>query len=237
MELNKTKCKDCGHINSWHSYKWADTEDKREWNRRNNTTCPSCGSNNVSNVEDEETMGPYNFVAEVILKAATAGQKAQQEEKPEKPEGKALLFYKGQLVADAPDTLHMMWQYDDVTLEEKHDYIQWMFPLNELSGFNPKAPLLSDDEIQEFRKNPQLLCNVLHSAAFFMGFLRRNLKTWIKPSNHNHLRITRMLKFLSLVGLDSEAKARLDELRLITDRHPDIDFSTPMKFWIEAVSE
>lgn len=67
MELNKTRCNDCGHLNRWYSYKWASTEERREHNRRNRTTCPKCGSENVSDVEDDDTMGPYRAVAEAMF--------------------------------------------------------------------------------------------------------------------------------------------------------------------------
>lgn len=66
MELNKTRCNDCGYLNRWHSYKWASTPERQEHNRKNNTTCPKCGSTNVSNAEDDETMGPARAVASIL---------------------------------------------------------------------------------------------------------------------------------------------------------------------------
>lgn len=66
MELNKTKCDGCGHTNRWYSYKWANTSERQEHNSVNRTTCPSCRSTDVSNVEDEETMGPYRFAASLL---------------------------------------------------------------------------------------------------------------------------------------------------------------------------
>ena len=41
-------------------------------------------------------------------------------------------------------------------LEAVHDYIQWLFPLPEPSGFNVAAPVLDRDSIQEFRTRPEL---------------------------------------------------------------------------------
>lgn len=66
MELNKTKCQDCGNLNRWHSYKWASTPERQEHNRKNHRECPKCGSANVKNVEDDETMELYRHVAGVI---------------------------------------------------------------------------------------------------------------------------------------------------------------------------
>lgn len=66
MELNKTKCSSCGLLNRWSSYKWASTPERREHNRKNNSTCPKCGSTDVKNVEDDETMGPSRFAASLL---------------------------------------------------------------------------------------------------------------------------------------------------------------------------
>jgi len=35
-------------------------------------------------------------------------------------------------------------------------------------------------------------------------------KVWLSPGNHNYLRITRILRSLTLLGLEAEAKAFLD---------------------------
>ena len=67
MELNKTRCLDCGHINRWYSYKWASTPDRQEHNRKNRTTCPKCNSTNVKDFDDDETMAPYRFVADALF--------------------------------------------------------------------------------------------------------------------------------------------------------------------------
>jgi len=66
MELCKTKCNDCGHLNRYHAYKWVDSEERREWNRKNRHECVKCGSKNVSDIEDDEVMEPYRAVADLI---------------------------------------------------------------------------------------------------------------------------------------------------------------------------
>jgi hypothetical protein len=40
---------------------------------------------------------------------------------------------------------------------------------------------------------------------------------WLSPGNHNHLRLTRILRCLSLLGLEAEAKALLNCLSAIYD--------------------
>lgn len=68
MELNKTKCQDCGFVNRWYGYKWiGGDEQRKEHNRVNSKTCVKCGSSNVGNHEDDETMGPYRSAVKALF--------------------------------------------------------------------------------------------------------------------------------------------------------------------------
>jgi hypothetical protein len=66
MELNNTRCHNCGHVSTWYSYKFANTKDKQEWNRINRETCPECKSDNVSDFDNEITMGAYDSLADEL---------------------------------------------------------------------------------------------------------------------------------------------------------------------------
>lgn len=119
-------------------------------------------------------------------------------------------------------------QWPDAQLEEVHDYIQWMFPLTERSAFNIQAPVLTPSEISEIRLSPELRQNLKASFVRILGFyglilsgsyplkVKRALHfeeasaNWISPENHNHLRITRILKCLLTLGLEEEARAFYD---------------------------
>src|SRR5215813_4127213 len=71
------------------------------------------------------------------------------------------------------------WDYDQV--EETHDYIQWLFPLKQKSGFNPTAPTLTDDVIQAFRDSSE---NTRWSTIFIRcGELKvHSITVWKHPS-------------------------------------------------------
>ncbi len=145
-----------------------------------------------------------------------------------------LEFYAGVGTDDRGRYLGEILEWPDEELESVHDYIQWLFPLTEPSGFNPRAPLLGDAAIGEFRRSAELRSNVL--ACFermlrFYGFemaeaeedcvIRRaanfsdRARVWLAPTNHNHLRITRIIKCLRLVGLDDHARTWFDALAAI----------------------
>ena len=143
----------------------------------------------------------------------------------ERTNSRLLDFYFGVGTDDRGRYLNEMLQWPDSRLEEVHDYIQWMFPLAERSGFNIHAPLLTVSEIGQFRSNPELRQNLKASFVRILGFyglilsgsrpleVKRALHfeeaslNWITPGNHNHLRITRILKSLLTLGLEEEAHA------------------------------
>jgi hypothetical protein len=124
--------------------------------------------------------------------------------------------------------LHEIQEWPDGQLETIHDYIQWLFPLPERSGFNVDAPVLDGKSIQEFQTRADLQENLrvsflrmmrsygleVHVGEHFMVTRAPNFPAkatvWLSPSNHNHLRITRILRCLSLLGLEPEAKAFFD---------------------------
>jgi hypothetical protein len=142
-----------------------------------------------------------------------------------------LEFHAGVGTDDRGRYLGEILEWPDEDLESVHDYIQWLFPLREPSAFHPRAPLMSDAAVREFRSSAELRRNVL--ACFermlrFYGFelaaaeedcvIRRaanfseRARVWLAPMNHNHLRITRILKCLRLVGLDDHARTWFDAL-------------------------
>ncbi len=160
-------------------------------------------------------------------------------------------FYRGTGTDSEGRRLDAILSWGDGRLEAVHDFIQWLFPLPEPSRFNPDAPLLTDDDIAAFRNEPQLRANLRRSFGRILSFLglaetgtgevgeasnfaSRAPDVWDEP-NHNWLRITRILRCLSLLGLGNEAQAlyrRLKELRA-GGGFP-IDDET-FRYWTDAV--
>ena len=81
----------------------------------------------------------------------------------------------GFLEGKTPDhrgrTLSMLWRQTDDDAEHNHDYIQWMFPLNEPSQVVNGAPVLNDFDIDEIRENQIATENLEELHAGFLGFL------------------------------------------------------------------
>jgi hypothetical protein len=104
--------------------------------------------------------------------------------------------------------LRDIWDFDDKTIEHTHDFIQWMFPLTEKSLSVPGVPTLSATDIEAIRSSDVARANLERSANWYLGFLRRN-NHWIKAYDHNHLRITRVIKSLHLLVTKNGASSFL----------------------------
>jgi hypothetical protein len=162
-------------------------------------------------------------------------------------------FYRGQ----APDSqgrfLHELWDWDDDDLEVCDDFIQWMFPLTEPSHFNPDAPLLNDEEIAVFRSDADLRSNLRRSFERILRFLGLSMTetgqvreganftdripdVWAYP-NHNWLRITRILKSLILLGLESEARALFDRLESLYSQRKFPLTAETFAYWSRAIDD
>ena len=86
-----------------------------------------------------------------------------------------------------------IWKFGDDEIERTHDFIQWVFPLAEASGAFPGAPVLEPAEIDLIHKSGPATMNLERSTEWFIGFLSRSPQ-WLVAHDHNHLRITRMIR-------------------------------------------
>lgn len=150
-------------------------------------------------------------------------------------------FYEGKKTSCRHD-LSDIWSYSFDRLEGGHDYIQWMFPLNEPSAHNDDAPILTEEDIKTFKETPILQWRVMTSVHTFMRFLHFTTDSWLCQYDHNHLRITRVLKCLMLFGMKAQAVALYEEvMTLVTGyreflQEPNF-MSKAVGFWTEAVNE
>ena len=115
-----------------------------------------------------------------------------------------LHFLEGAIPDGRGRTLSMIMAFDDQAIESTHDFIQWMFPLDEPSRSHPGAPVLDPFEIDEIKRSQVALENLVQSADWYFGFLQRH-DHWIRQYDHNHLRISRAIKSLRLLVSDEVA--------------------------------
>lgn len=161
---------------------------------------------------------------------------------------KILEFYRGGR-DDEGRTLDEILDWPDSELEAVHDFIQWLFPLPERSGANPCAPVLGVITIEDFHRSEDLqqrlrqsFLRMLHfyGLAFEGGAVRQGpdfaarSSNWLSPGNHNHLRLTRMLRSLRLLGLTAESSALFHALAEIYQNNPTRITPRTFQFWENA---
>ncbi len=96
--------------------------------------------------------------------------------------------------------------FDDPTVEQVHDFIQWAFPLRERSGANPGAPVLTTEDVEQIRESMAAQAALAALTDRMAIFYYRN-GHWLTASDHNHLRITRIIKSLRLLRGEELADA------------------------------
>jgi len=140
-------------------------------------------------------------------------------------------FYEGSAPDDRGRFLSDIIAFDDERIESVHDFIQWLFPMPERSGANPSAPILDRAAIDEFRARPELRASLRRSLDRMLAFYGfawsggRIVKSasfpgcsgWLGAGNHNHLRLTRILRSLCVLGESEAADALLERLSAVYD--------------------
>lgn len=112
--------------------------------------------------------------------------------KPYKP-SPVIRFLLGKGKDSKGRTLEDVLNFDDARLENEHDYIQWLFPLREQSTAVWDAPTLTNSDIAFVSQNEDIRANLVDALIRMGEFFRVN-DHWLVPHDHNHLRITRILK-------------------------------------------
>ena len=134
--------------------------------------------------------------------------------------------YKGRFLSD-------IWAFNDNEIENCHDFIQMIFPLNKPSKAVLHNFYLNDkSEIDQIRCNLKINTNLIKSKAWFLEFLKRNNK-WKKYSDHNQLRITRIIECMRLLVSNYEADHFYRTIISMLGSNRTINKET-LDFWLNA---
>jgi len=165
-----------------------------------------------------------------------------------------LNFYAGNAADHRGRTLADIQAFSDRSLEDEHDFIQWLFPLRTASPVNPEAPPVSDRDADRFRASAELAQRLRRSFEVmleFYGFAMverdggvrvertaqfpRRAANWLHPGNHNFLRITRILTSMTILGQGALAVAFLDALKTVYGEYAAVIGERTWSFWSRAL--
>lgn len=162
-----------------------------------------------------------------------------------------LAFYYGSHPDSHGRMLAEILKQDDHWLEVCHNYIQWLFPTREFSRVTPDAPVLDKTTMEAFQTDELLRGHLRAALIRILSFYGLKLtgtgivkgpnwaarkSNWFTENTHNSLRITRILKSLTALGLRNEAIFFQTTLAELCASEPDCGIDgTAMQFWREAV--
>ena len=140
---------------------------------------------------------------------------------------KIIKFYKNEKVHLY--TFNDIMNFSDKELENIHNYIQWLFPTNDKNNIRFGKPFLAEEDILIIKNDKEILLNIYKALNKMFDFYFNN-KQWLTKNNHNYLRITRILIFLSLINTQ--------ELNLIKkmfyNNNKNIIGETSFNFWTKS---
>jgi len=164
-------------------------------------------------------------------------------------------FYGNQISSrpdgDFIDAVHKDWWGQYELLERHHGYVQWLFPIRE-HGLNGYAQVLQLHEAQQIASNPQMKQRAIKSYELMLDFYGMKLVDQqghiarsdnfrdrylnLNHSFHNYLRITRILKFLGEIGLES-MKVHFIEFILNEVKQGELGntYDSCSKYWVEVL--
>lgn len=141
-------------------------------------------------------------------------------------------FYKGEGTDAQGRHLSDYLHFTHEEMENIHDWVQWAFPLPEPSKAQPQSPVLTQEDLDVFRTQSTLQQKAKALADYYLDFLRETTD-WRKDRDHNHLRITRVLRFLSLIGYPLKAMTfKVD----VVVMYPEVSSETT-HYWKEAMKK
>lgn len=123
--------------------------------------------------------------------------------------------------------------FSDEELEAAHDYIQWLFPLPERSSAQPQAPVLTGPAIQSIKTDRRALGNLARATERMLRFYR-DTAWWLRPYDHNHLRITRIIRSLNLLAGPGEARRFHREILALHEAAGAPVNDRSLRYWAEA---
>jgi len=165
-----------------------------------------------------------------------------------------LQFYRDEQIHPEGYTLRGIWNWNDQDLEYRHDYIQWLFPLPNLSREVPNSPVIDEEEMRQFRTDGSLKERMRGSFQRMLAFYGFKTMTnangtsgviaaedfpqkavnWLTPGNHNYKRISRILRSLRLLGLKEECISFYQALRAVYKTSFPVIGSRAMSYWHTA---
>ena len=145
-------------------------------------------------------------------------------------------FLSGSGTDHAGRTYHDILDQEDHWLEFTHDWVQWCFPLFEKSQSVKSAPILeSSSEVADIQACSSCQENMRLGLIRYAQFLRDN-DQWLRYHDHNHLRITRVIKSARMLMSEEQAGEFFRYVMgLVGGAARELPSKVSMQYWKKAI--
>lgn len=149
-------------------------------------------------------------------------------------EGKLISFLQGA----GPDSYGRyhddILKFSDEELENVHNYIQWLFPLREPSEAVSESPFIENEETVQILRNDEAVQESMVTALVRMHRFYEQNDFWLRQGDHNHLRITRILKSITLLNTKENAKDFYDFIMRRVENVQPVTAES-LEFWRKSI--
>lgn len=146
---------------------------------------------------------------------------------------RVIAFLQGVGTTASGKTIQDVWSFDNEELENTHDYIQWLFPLVEQSEMVPGSPFIDPKDIARIREDELIQENMVQSLARMQQFYDE-YDGWLVAGDHNHYRISRIIRSVKLLNSQENAEEFYQEiLRRVEEKMP-VTFES-LNYWKEGL--
>lgn len=126
-----------------------------------------------------------------------------------------------------------IWNFSDDEIENDHEFIQILFPLDKPSEVVVHDIYLKNvNEFLKIKNDKIIKKNIIKSKDWFVKFLNRN-DQWKSYSDHNQFRITRIIECLRLLISNDEADKFCSLIFSMVGEETEINEIT-LDYWLKA---
>ncbi len=178
----------------------------------------------------QEAHGRYVGLLDGIQWASVAKAEGEAEDSP------LVKYFLGTGTDGAGRTLAAVMAKDDSWHERSHDAVQWMLPTRRPSEYELDAPTLTEQDVRTFAARRDLREIYLFAVDRMSRFLEldRMCPSWVRPKDHNHKKIARMIRSLSELGFRERASRVLEQVLTIDRSNPGVVDPVSVEFWKKA---
>jgi hypothetical protein len=130
------------------------------------------------------------------------------------------------------DSYQDLLKFSDYQLEDSHTAFGWLFPLTEATSLSSKHPVLTKSDVNRLLDDADAMHNFRDAYRAVIRYF--NNPNWVY-GQHNHLRITRVIRCFRIFGMYWQADAVYKLAKKFYEKYPTEIGTRTLEFWDRAI--